>query len=212
MAEAEAIHLAFTHTFQGTIRSLPAKRVRLSDTVISIPLFRIMEFSSSCAIVEAVNLKTRSYVEDLIDTSRSKTITDTNIDTSLLPGFISKHVGKVRDVYKCEDFIIIVATDRQSAFDRQLTSVPFKGQVLNLTSLWWFDQTKGIVPNHVLACPHPSLTIGKKCTVFPVEFVMRGYITGSTSTRWERSQPSYPYPIIFDSYVLWLWQYVDELQ
>jgi phosphoribosylaminoimidazole-succinocarboxamide synthase len=144
-----------------------------------------MEFSSSCAIVEAVNVKTRSYVENLIDKSRSKTITDTNINTSSLPGFVSKHVGKVRDVYKCEDFIIIVATDRQSAFDRQLTSVPFKGQVLNLTSLWWFHQTKDFVPNHVLACPHPSLTIGKKCTVFPVEFVMRGYITGSTSTRLE---------------------------
>lgn len=143
-------------------------------------------FTSTSPAVESANLKTNSYVEKLIDPSRSKTITNTNVDTTKLPGFISKHVGKVRDVYKCEDYIIIVATDRQSAFDRQLTSVPFKGQVLNLTSLWWFDQTKHFVPNHVLGCPHPNLTIGKKCTVFPVEFVMRGYITGSTSTRFVR--------------------------
>lgn len=141
------------------------------------------DFSSSSASVEAVNLKTKSYVRTLIDPSRSKTITDTNITTNKLVGFQSKHVGKVRDVYKCEDYIVIVATDRQSAFDRQLTSVPYKGQVLNLTSLWWFEQTKGFVPNHVLASPHPNLTVGKKCSVFPVEFVMRGYITGSTSTR-----------------------------
>ena len=129
-------------------------------------------------------MKTRGYVTTFIDPSRSKTITDTNIDTAKLSGFQSKHVGKVRDTYKCEDHIVIVATDRQSAFDRQLTSVPFKGQVLNLTSLWWFEQTKGLVPNHVLGCPHPNLTIGRKCSVFPVEFVMRGYITGSTSTRY----------------------------
>jgi phosphoribosylaminoimidazole-succinocarboxamide synthase len=146
-------------------------------------LLKMSEFTSSSATVEAVNLKTKAYVSSLIDPSRSKTITETNIDTAKLTGFLSKHVGKVRDTYKCEDLIVIAATDRQSAFDRQLTSVPFKGQVLNLTSLWWFDQTKDFVPNHVLGSPHPNLTIGKKCTVFPVEFVMRGYITGSTSTR-----------------------------
>jgi phosphoribosylaminoimidazole-succinocarboxamide synthase len=76
----------------------------------------------------------------------------------------------------------MVATDRQSAFDRSLCAVPFKGQVLNLTSLWWFQETAHLVPNHVISCPHPNVTIGKKCTVFPVEFVMRGFLTGSTST------------------------------
>jgi len=94
----------------------------------------------------------------------------------------AKYVGKVRDVYKCRDCIVMVATDRQSAFDRQLASVPFKGQVLNQTSLWWFAQTAHLVPNHIISSPHANITIGKKCTVFPVEFVMRGYITGSTST------------------------------
>ena len=142
-----------------------------------------MEFTSTSAVVESANQRTKAYVETFIDRCRTLTITDTNIDERILPGFISKHVGKVRDVYKCKDFIVMVATDRQSAFDRQLTSVPFKGQVLNLTSLWWFNQTHSMVPNHVLASPHPNVTIGKRCTVFPVEFVMRGYITGSTSTR-----------------------------
>lgn len=128
------------------------------------------------------NNRTLQYVEKFIDARRSNTIKLTDIDTSKLPKFIKKNVGKVRDMYICEDVMILVTTDRQSAFDRQLATVPYKGQVLNMTSLWWFNQTKDFVPNHVLASPHSNVTIGKKCTVFPVEFVMRGYITGSTST------------------------------
>ena len=63
-----------------------------------------------------------------------------------------------------------------------LATIPFKGQVLNLTSAWWFDKTKHIIPNHVLKIPDPNVTLAKKCKVFPIEFVVRGYITGSTST------------------------------
>jgi len=131
-----------------------------------------------------INIRTISYISEYIDKERNNTIKDTNIDINLLSSssFISKYIGKVRDIYKCNDFILLVTTDRQSAFDRQLASVPFKGQVLNLTSLWWFEQTKHIVPNHIIASPHPNVTIGKVCTIFPIEFVMRGYITGSTST------------------------------
>lgn len=90
--------------------------------------------------------------------------------------------GKVRDSYTLNDKIVFVTTDRQSAFDRVLASIPFKGQVLNQTSAWWFERTKNIIPNHVLNLPDPNVTVGKRCEVFPVEFVMRGYITGSTST------------------------------
>jgi phosphoribosylaminoimidazole-succinocarboxamide synthase len=131
-----------------------------------------------------INIRTISYISEYIDKERNNTIKDTNIDINLLSSssFISKYIGKVRDIYKCNDFILLVTTDRQSAFDRQLASVPYKGQVLNLTSLWWFEQTKHIVPNHIIASPHPNITIGKVCTIFPIEFVMRGYITGSTST------------------------------
>lgn len=93
-----------------------------------------------------------------------------------------KYHGKVRDTYDLGDKLLLITTDRQSAFDRVLASVPFKGQVLNLTSAWWFEKTEHIIPNHVLAIPDPNVTLAKKCTVFPIEFVVRGYITGTTST------------------------------
>jgi phosphoribosylaminoimidazole-succinocarboxamide synthase len=88
----------------------------------------------------------------------------------------------VRDSYRKDETMLFVTTDRQSAFDRVLASVPFKGQVLNLTSAWWFDQTRHIIPNHLISVPDPNTIIAKKADVFPIEFVVRGYITGSTST------------------------------
>ena len=94
----------------------------------------------------------------------------------------NRRQGKVRDTFDLGDRLILITTDRQSAFDRVLAEVPFKGQVLNQVSAFWFDRTKDIVPNHVLSVPDPNVTVAKKCTVFPIEFVMRGYLTGSTST------------------------------
>lgn len=94
----------------------------------------------------------------------------------------TKYQGKVRDTYDLGDKLILVTTDRQSAFDRVIASVPYKGQVLNLTSAWWFEQTESIVPNHLIAIPDPNVMIAKKCRIFPIEFVVRGYITGTTST------------------------------
>lgn len=96
--------------------------------------------------------------------------------------FGEKYQGKVRDTYDLGDKLILVTTDRQSAFDRVLAAVPYKGQALNLTSAWWFEQTEHIIANHVIAIPDPNVTIAKKCKVFPIEFVVRGYITGTTST------------------------------
>jgi len=96
--------------------------------------------------------------------------------------FGKRYKGKVRDTYDLGDKLILVTTDRQSAFDRLLASVPYKGQVLNLTSVWWFNNTQSIVPNHLIAVPDPNVVIAKKCTVFPIEFVVRGYISGTTST------------------------------
>jgi len=97
-----------------------------------------------------------------------------------LPG--EKIQGKVRDIYPDKEEITFISTDRLSAFDRVLTAIPFKGQILNLTSKWWFEKTEHIIPNHLIATPDPAITIGKKCEVFMVEFVVRGYMTGSTST------------------------------
>ena len=114
--------------------------------------------------------------EHEIKSSLNNTITETKIKTG------KKLTGKVRDQYDIGEKIILLTTDRQSAFDRVLASIPFKGQVLNQTSAWWFEKTKEIIPNHVIDIPDPNITLAKKCKVFPIEFVVRGYITGSTST------------------------------
>ena len=70
--------------------------------------------------------------------------------------------------------LLIVTTDRQSAFDRLLGHIPFKGQVLNQTSLFWFGKTKHIIKNHVVASPDPNVIVTKKCKVLPIEFVVVG--------------------------------------
>jgi len=93
-----------------------------------------------------------------------------------------KYIGKVRDTYDLGDRILLITTDRQSAFDRLLAAIPFKGAALNLTSAWWFDKTRHIVPNHVVDIPDPNATVARKGAVYPIEFVVRGYITGTTST------------------------------
>ncbi|GAX26231.1 phosphoribosylaminoimidazole-succinocarboxamide synthase [Fistulifera solaris] len=92
--------------------------------------------------------------------------------------------GKVRDRFELPDqqLLALVTTDRQSGFDRMLAKVPFKGAVLNLTSAFWFEQTASIIPNHLVAVPHPYISVCRKCKPFPIEFVVRSYMTGSTST------------------------------
>ncbi len=94
-----------------------------------------------------------------------------------------KYPGKVRDTYDLGDGrLLLVTTDRQSGFDRMLGVIPFKGQVLNRTSLYWFEQTRKVIPNHVLFSPHANALVARKCNVLPIEFVVRGYMTGSTDT------------------------------
>jgi phosphoribosylaminoimidazole-succinocarboxamide synthase len=91
--------------------------------------------------------------------------------------------GKVRDWYDLPDGQrLIVTTDRLSAFDRILARVPYKGQVLNQLSAWWFEQTRDIIPNHVVSLPDPNASIVRTAEPFPVEVIVRGYITGVTST------------------------------
>jgi phosphoribosylaminoimidazole-succinocarboxamide synthase len=90
--------------------------------------------------------------------------------------------GKVRDAYDLGDKLVLVTTDRQSAFDRVLACIPFKGQVLNQVSAFWFEATRDIVANQILDVPDPNVTVAKKCRPFPVEFVVRGYLTGTTDT------------------------------
>ncbi|MBN1558141.1 MAG: phosphoribosylaminoimidazolesuccinocarboxamide synthase, partial [Lentisphaerae bacterium] len=90
--------------------------------------------------------------------------------------------GKVRDSYRLDGKRILVATDRISAFDCVLGTIPFKGQVLNQMAAFWFEQTRHLAPNHVLDVPDPNVMLVKECEQLPVEFVVRGYITGVTKT------------------------------
>jgi phosphoribosylaminoimidazole-succinocarboxamide synthase len=87
--------------------------------------------------------------------------------------------GKVRDNFSSGDRIAMITTDRLSAFDRVLTTVPFKGELLNRLTTFWFDKTKDLVPNHILDVPDPSVLIVRRLHPLPVEMVVRGYITGS---------------------------------
>ena len=91
--------------------------------------------------------------------------------------------GKVRENYDLPDGNrIIISTDRLSAFDRILTCIPYKGQVLTQTARYWFEATKDICPNHVVAYPDPNVVIGKRLDILPVEIVVRGYLAGTTGT------------------------------
>jgi phosphoribosylaminoimidazole-succinocarboxamide synthase len=87
--------------------------------------------------------------------------------------------GKVRDNFSKGDRIAMITTDRLSAFDRVLTTVPFKGELLNRLTVFWFEKTKHLVPNHILDVPDPSVLIVRKLQPLSMEMVVRGYLTGS---------------------------------
>jgi phosphoribosylaminoimidazole-succinocarboxamide synthase len=93
-----------------------------------------------------------------------------------------KYEGKVRDNYTFNGKRLIITTDRISAFDRVLCTIPFKGQVLNQTAAFWFEKTKNIVQNHIISVPDPNVMLVKECKPYPVEMVVRGYLTGVTTT------------------------------
>ena len=99
-----------------------------------------------------------------------------------LPFLGRKRSGKVRDIYELDDRLVLITTDRLSAFDRILGLVPYKGQVLNQLAAFWFARVADIIGSHFIAAPDPNVTIGRKCRPLPVEVVVRGYISGVTST------------------------------
>lgn len=91
----------------------------------------------------------------------------------------TRYGGKVRDTYARGDRLVLVTTDRISAFDFILRQpIPFKGQVLNRLAAHFFERTRDVVPNHVIAVPDPNVTIAVRCETIPVEFVVRGYLAG----------------------------------
>lgn len=99
-----------------------------------------------------------------------------------LPELGEKYEGKVRDVYVGDGRRTLITTDRVSAFDMVLGLIPYKGQVLNQLSAWWFEQTADLAQNHVISVPDPNVTIAHDAKPLPVEVVIRGYITGVTKT------------------------------
>lgn len=105
------------------------------------------------------------------------------LDHTDLDALGAKYEGKVRDNYTTRDGRrFIVVTDRISAFDRVLGTIPFKGQLLNGMAAWWFEKTKAVVPNHVIRVPDPNVLECVECTPVLVEMVVRAYATGTTST------------------------------
>jgi phosphoribosylaminoimidazole-succinocarboxamide synthase len=104
------------------------------------------------------------------------------LDATDFPELGAKYEGKVRDCYVADGKRILIVTDRLSAFDVVLGTIPFKGQVLNQMAAFWFEATADLVPNHVINVPDPSVMVARECQLLPVEFVMRAYMTGVTST------------------------------
>ncbi len=117
-----------------------------------------------------------------IDITLIRDLCSHTLDTTDFKGLGEKHVGKVRDSYVKDGQRTIVVSDRVSAFDVVLGTIPLKGQVLNQLAAFWFENTRDIAPNHLKSVPDPNVSLVKECKLLPVEFVMRGYLTGSTST------------------------------
>src|SRR6185437_15522360 len=116
---------------------------------------------------------------------------DLVLDDATIPELPHHYRGKVRDNYDLPDGPdgppngprrIIIATDRLSAFDRNIAAIPFKGQVLTQIARFWFDQTADICPNHVIDYPDPNVLLCKRLDILPIEIVVRDYLTGTTAT------------------------------
>jgi phosphoribosylaminoimidazole-succinocarboxamide synthase len=97
-------------------------------------------------------------------------------------GLGSKYTGKVRDNYTTDGRRVIITSDRISAFDRVLGTLPLKGQVLQWVTKFWFDKTADLVPNHLISVPDPNAMVVRECKPLGAEMVVRAYITGVTGT------------------------------
>lgn len=118
----------------------------------------------------------------VIDESLLRAQLAKTLDATDFPTLGEKYEGKVRDCYTKDGKRTLIVSDRLSAFDVVLGTIPFKGQVLNQMAAYWFEVTKDLVPNHVISVPDPTVMVATECKLLPVEFVMRAYITGVTST------------------------------
>jgi phosphoribosylaminoimidazole-succinocarboxamide synthase len=119
----------------------------------------------------------------MVDSQTLRAALGITLETTALDALGTKYEGKVRDNYTTPDGRrILVVTDRISAFDRVLGTLPLKGQVLNALTAFWFERTRDVAPNHMIAAPDPNVLVARECAPLPVEMVMRAYVTGVTST------------------------------
>lgn len=115
----------------------------------------------------------------MIDPATVRRQLDRTLRTTNFAALGTRYQGKVRDTYAHDGKLILVTTDRISAFDHVLRqTIPFKGQVLNQLAAFFFEETAGLVPNHVLSVPDPNVTVAEQCEPVPLEFVVRGYLAG----------------------------------
>jgi phosphoribosylaminoimidazole-succinocarboxamide synthase len=103
----------------------------------------------------------------------------TPLQETNFPWLGERYVGKVRDSYVRDRVRVLIATDRLSAFDRVITTVPGKGQVLTQLAKFWFKRCASVVENHVIDVPDPCVMVGREVSIIPVEVVVRGYVAGS---------------------------------
>ena len=113
-------------------------------------------------------------IEEIIKKQLNKTLKETNF-----PSLGKLYKGKVRDNYTKGEQRIIIATDRISSFDRVISTIPFKGQMLNQISAFWFEKTKDIMRNHFIESPDPNVSVVVQCETIPFEIIVRAYLTGS---------------------------------
>jgi phosphoribosylaminoimidazole-succinocarboxamide synthase len=116
----------------------------------------------------------KSENTEILTTALKNTIQEVD-----LPGLGVKINGKVRDCYVRGTKRVLVSSDRLSAFDVILTTIPYKGKILNDLAAFWFEKTKHIVKNHLISRPHPNIFIGEEVEIIPIEVVVRGYLAGS---------------------------------
>lgn len=107
------------------------------------------------------------------------------------PSLGSKYEGKVRDTYSQGDRLVLITTDRLSAFDHVLTTLPFKGDLLNQLAHFWFEKTRHVVKNHVIDMPDPCVTVARRAEPYRIEFVVRQYLTGSLWRDYESGKDPY---------------------
>ena len=119
----------------------------------------------------------------MISTSKLAPYAHYTLPDAVIPELPGYYRGKVRENYDLRNGArILVATDRVSAFDRNLAVIPLKGQVLTQTARFWFEATQSLCPNHVIEYPDPNVLVSKRLRMMPVEIVVRDYLAGTTST------------------------------